>query len=68
MELWRIPAAGGPAEKLGLTLDDMGSLALSPDGRRLAFMQGADRTGLWMLQNFLPASELGRAATVGRRQ
>ena len=24
MELWRIPAAGGPAEKLGLTLDNIG--------------------------------------------
>jgi Tol biopolymer transport system component len=64
-ELWRIPAAGGPAEKLGLTLDSIAAPAISPDGRRLAFEQSADRAGLWVLKNFLPASELRRGA--GRR-
>ena len=59
-ELWRIPAAGGPPEKLGLTLDSIAAPAVSPDGRRLAFVQSVDRSGLWVLQDFLPAPELRR--------
>jgi Tol biopolymer transport system component len=57
-ELWRIPVAGGPPERLGLTGNTMNNPAVSPDGRRLAFADFTDRNGYWVLDNFLPPSEL----------
>jgi Tol biopolymer transport system component len=62
-ELWRIPVAGGPPERLGLTGDTLNFPALSPDGRSLAFIKLVDRSGYWALENFLPASELRAAIT-----
>ena len=67
-ELWRIPAAGGRAEKMGLTADTILVPSISPDGRRLAFAQEIDRSGYWVLEDFLPSSELARPRAGGRRR
>jgi Tol biopolymer transport system component len=47
-ELFRIPAAGGPAERLGLSGLDMRDLSASPDGTRIAFALGPqNRPEIW---------------------
>jgi Tol biopolymer transport system component len=54
VELWRVPAQGGPPERLGLTVDELWWLRIHPDGRRVAL--GASQTTLevWVMENFLP--------------
>jgi Tol biopolymer transport system component len=53
-ELWRISAEGGAPEKLGLTMDWLGDLRLHPDGQRIAFTAGQNKSEVWVLENFLP--------------
>jgi Tol biopolymer transport system component len=53
-ELWRIAVAGGPPERLGLALDNFQALALSPDGRHLAFMRPIERRGMLTLDGLVP--------------
>jgi Tol biopolymer transport system component len=67
-ELWRVPVAGGQPEKLGLTMDALGVPTLSRDGRHLAF-QAFQKTpaGTFVLEHFLPASELRHAPDGVRR-
>lgn len=58
-ELWRVPAAGGTPEKLGLTLDHIGNPSFSPDGRFLVFSsRRSGSSGLFVIENLLPASDL----------
>jgi Tol biopolymer transport system component len=58
-ELWRVPAAGGTPEKLGLTLDHIVYPTFSPDGRFLAFAANRHGPGgLFVIDNLLPASDL----------
>jgi hypothetical protein len=47
-ELWRVPVAGGTAEKLGLTLDHIIFPTFSPDGRFLAFADRQAPGGLFV--------------------
>ncbi len=57
VELWRIPAEGGRARKVGLAMDELRELSCHPDGRRIAFGAGRDRGEVWVLENFLPKPE-----------
>lgn len=52
--LFRVPAAGGPSEKLGITMPQIWAMRLSPDGRTLGFTSGDPENELWVLENFLP--------------
>jgi len=60
-ELWRVPIDGGEARKVeGAVELEMGlAVALSPDGRQLAFIRGdgggAVKSEVWKLENFLPS-------------
>jgi hypothetical protein len=55
-ELMRVPAAGGAAESMGLKLDDIRDLDISPDGTRIAFSIGAvNRPEIWAIRGFLPS-------------
>ena len=55
--LWRVPAAGGPAEATGFAIE--GTLrfpSISPDGSRIAFSVAAQEAPVvWALENFLPS-------------
>lgn len=53
-QLWRIPAKGGEAYKAGLEMDQLGSLRVHPDGKRIAFTSGSSKGEVWMMENFLP--------------
>lgn len=63
-ELWRVPAAGGSAEKLGFSTKGFSiwSLSVHPDGKHLAFAEERyqDDPTEWVLDHFLPAIELHR--------
>jgi Tol biopolymer transport system component len=52
-ELWLVPLEGGEPRKLDLAARDMRDLAVHPDGRRLAYTSGDDRSEVWVMENFL---------------
>ena len=54
--LWRVDAAGGEPEVVGLELEAIHHLRLHPDGRRLAFTAGRVSQELWVMTDFLPGS------------
>jgi Tol biopolymer transport system component len=59
--LWRVPAAGGSAEKTAVSFKgNMVSPHIHPDGKRVAFT-GTERSPaeMWLLENYLPPA--GRA-------
>ena len=53
--IWRIPSAGGTAERVIMMNGNVKSPFLHPDGKRLFFtVEGADPSEVWALENFLP--------------
>jgi Tol biopolymer transport system component len=57
-ELFRVPAAGGAEERVGLAGADVRDLDIAPDGRRIAFSLGAvGRQEIWAIENFPPAGQ-----------
>lgn len=53
-ELWRLPAAGGPGEKLYSSPMKSTRFTMHPSGDRMAFTQYSWNYELWALENFLP--------------
>ncbi len=58
--LWRIPAEGGAPEKLELAMDSVSGLRFHPDGQRIAFTAGLNKSEVWVMENFLPARKASR--------
>ncbi|MEK7409247.1 MAG: hypothetical protein AAB225_29640 [Acidobacteriota bacterium] len=52
-DLWLIPVQGGAPRKLELAAEDLRDIAIHPDGRRIAFTAGQDRSEVWALENLL---------------
>ncbi|MGH9253546.1 MAG: LpqB family beta-propeller domain-containing protein [Vicinamibacterales bacterium] len=54
--LWKVPAAGGQPEKVGIPMENIKNLAVHPDGRQLVFdaATGEPTEEIWALENFLP--------------
>jgi len=50
VEVWRVPAAGGELETLGIYRRGVRSLSLSPDSRRLAFRAGEYSAEVWIIE------------------
>jgi serine/threonine protein kinase/Tol biopolymer transport system component len=53
-ELWIVPFDGGPARSLGLSMNALRDVRVSPNGDRIAFTSGYPDKGLWVFENFLP--------------
>jgi Tol biopolymer transport system component len=53
--LWKVPAAGGQAEKVGIPMESIKNLAVHPDGRQLVFDAATDQPTeeIRALENFL---------------
>jgi len=60
IELWRIPADGGQPQEVGLAMDQLRSLRVHPDGRRIAFTAGRRKAEMWVLENFLPEQKVAQ--------
>jgi Tol biopolymer transport system component len=56
-ELWLVPIQGGEARKFDLAALGMRELCVHPDGRRIAFTSGDDRSEVWVMENFLPGAK-----------
>ena len=55
MALWRVSSQGGKPEKLDFATPFIQSLAVHPDGRRIAFAAGyPQKSDVWVMKNFLP--------------
>lgn len=61
--VWRLTVDGGRLEPLGLEMPHLRELAVSPDGRRLAFTAGAPTREPWVVEHFLPAPAGAAART-----
>ncbi len=59
-ELWLVPVQGGEPRKLDLTAEGIRDLRIHPDGRRVAYTSGGDRSAVWVIENFLPPAERRR--------
>lgn len=54
IELWRILAEGGKAQRIDLAMANLDSVRFHPDGRRIAFSAGPQSFEVWVMENFLP--------------
>jgi Tol biopolymer transport system component len=53
-QLWRAFVAGGPPQKLDITMETLRGLRVHPDGRRIAFDSGSGGAEVWVMEDFLP--------------
>lgn len=63
-ELWRVPAEGGEAVRLGSGLP-ASKWATHPDGRQIVYVAGQPKREIWVMENFLPID--GLQTSSGRR-
>jgi Tol biopolymer transport system component len=55
VEVWQVPVAGGTPRKLGIQAPTLTTLAMHPDGKRLAYgKMTPPNEEVWILENFLP--------------
>jgi Tol biopolymer transport system component len=53
--LWRVPAQGGEAQEVGLTMESLREVRVHPDGRRIAFAAGSPAAPeVWVMENVRP--------------
>lgn len=55
--VWAYPVAGGERKLLLRTDGPTADVALSPDGKSMAYTRTAAQHDLWVLENFLPAAQ-----------
>lgn len=55
VSLWQVPAAGGKAQALGITMPALSGLRIHPDGRRILFVARSPGAAgeLWAIDNVL---------------
>ena len=56
-ELWLVPVQGGEPRKLDLAGPVIREVRVHPDGRRIAYTAGGDRSDVWVMENFLPGTK-----------
>ena len=62
-QLWRVRLDGTEPENLGIEMDELRAVSVSPDGRHLALMTEKWKSEVWAMENFLP-----RLGTSGRKR
>ena len=53
--LVRVAVETGEVQDLGFSMEGAGPMSLSPDGRRLAYLDGTAAQEVWVMENFLPS-------------
>ena len=53
--LWRVSIHGGDPQPLGLSMVGVRDVSVHPDGTRITFTAGWNRSELWVMENFLTA-------------
>ena len=61
--LWRINATTNSTEALGIRLEGLRDLSVSPDGRHISFTTGFPSREPWILENYLPPSRLAKTTS-----
>ncbi len=57
--LWRVPAQGGEAREVGLTMEWLREVRVDPDGKRIAFAAGSPAAPeVWVMEN-IPRPTVG---------
>lgn len=59
-DLYRVPADGGEAQKLDLTMAGFRNFSFHPDGQRVAFSSMGENPAqaqVWVMENFLPSEK-----------
>jgi len=59
-DLYRVPADGGEAQKIDLTMARFRHFSVHPDGQRVAFSSMGEnpaQSQVWVMENFLPADK-----------
>jgi len=59
-DLYRVPADGGEAQKLDLTMASFRNFSFHPDGQRVAFSSWGENIAqaqVWVMENFLPVAK-----------
>jgi Tol biopolymer transport system component len=54
--LWRLDVRTLMARPMGLSVDSLRDVTVSPDGTQIAFTTGSPTQELWILEHYLPAS------------
>jgi Tol biopolymer transport system component len=54
---WRVDSRSGTAAPINLAVGGLRELAVTPDGRRLAFTYGVPTREPWIIEHFLPTSD-----------
>ena len=50
--LWRVPAQGGEAQEVGLTMESLREVRVHPDGKSIAFGAGSlAAPEVWVMEN-----------------
>lgn len=62
-ELWRVPAEGGVATPVGLTLKNLSGLRMHPDGRRIGYTGGEADMEVWVLDAAHPGASKPSGST-----
>ena len=63
-QLWKVRVAGGAPLDTGVRIPgftQVFGLALSPDGKRLAYTTGSAQAEMWVMEHFLPSSAVAGA-------
>jgi len=59
-ELWIAPLSGDPPRKLDLSVTNINTLSLHPDGRQVIYVDGRQSGEVWVMESFLPALRASR--------
>jgi Tol biopolymer transport system component len=54
-EYWLVPLAGGQSRKVDLGIEGAYAVRIHPDGTRVAFTAGENKSEVWVMENFLSA-------------
>jgi serine/threonine protein kinase/Tol biopolymer transport system component len=52
--LWRVSIHGGDSQPVGLSMVGVRDVSVHPDGTKITFTAGWNRSELWVMENFLP--------------